>query len=339
MAGQRERGGARAGEPGRAGRIGRTVVLALLVAGCGDRQRVPEARHVAADGPLLLFAAGSLARPLRAALDTFAAREGIAADLESAGSLETVRKITDLQRVPDVVALADRELFPRLLIPAHATWYASFARNTLVLAFTDRSRGAAGMHGDRWTEVLQRSGVEVGRSDPDRDPGGYRALIAMRLAERHYAQRGLAGRLLATAPARNVRPKSSDLVALLQAGELDYIWVYESVARAAGLRQLELPGRVNLGEPADSAFYALESVRVQGASARDTIELRGEPIVFALGIPTRAPHPAAAERFVAWLLSDAGGQTLRAFHLKLLDPPALVGTGAPPAVVRATGTP
>ena len=320
-----------------AGRLVLTGALSLLAASCGDRRRVPDAQHVSADGPLVVFAAGSLARPLRAALDTFAAREGMKADLESAGSLETVRKITDLQRVPDVVALADRELFPRLLMPAHATWYVSFARSTMVLAFTDRSRGAADMHDDRWTEVLQRPGVEVGRSDPDRDPGGYRALIAMRLAERHYARRGLADRLLAAAPARNVRPKSSDLVALLQAGELDYIWVYESVARAAGLRHLALPGRVNLGEPADSAFYALTSVRVQGASARDTIELRGEPIVFALGIPARAPHPAAAERFVAWLLSEAGGQTLRPFHLDLLDPPALVGTRAPPSVARASG--
>lgn len=321
-----------------AARIGLTVVVSLLVANCADARKAPDAVPDGAAGPLVVFAAGSLARPLRAALDTFAAREGITADLESAGSLETVRKITDLQRIPDVVALADRELFPQLLMPAHATWYVSFARNTMVLAFTGRSRGAADMHGDRWTEVLQRPGVEVGRSDPDLDPGGYRAVIAMRLAERHYARRGLGDRLLAAAPTRNVRPKSSDLVALLQAGELDYIWVYESVARAAGLRLLELPARVNLGVPADSVFYTLASVRVRGASARDTIELRGEPIVFALGIPTRAPHPAVAERFVAWLLSEAGEQTLRAFHLHLLDPPELVGTDAPRSVLRAMRT-
>ena len=323
-------------------RAGRFILLSgtLLVgcSTCGDGRAPPPARDRAVAGPLVVFAAGSLTRPLRAALDSFATLEGIGVELESAGSLETARKLTDLGRIPDVIALADRELFPRLLIPAHGTWYVAFARGRMVLAYTDRSRGAADMRGDRWTDVLQRSGVEVGRSDPDRDPAGYRALIAMRLAERHYARRGLADRLLATAPLRNVRPKSSDLVGLLQAGELDYIWVYESVARAAGLRAFELPSRVNLGARVDSAFYAGTTLRVMGASVRDTLEVRGEPIVFALGIPARAPHPAAAEHFVAWLLSAAGGQTLRAWHVDVLDRAELVGTGAPPSVVRALGT-
>lgn len=327
----------------RAGRSSRrrAALLVLLavatpgaVASCGDRRAPPVARR-SPSGPLEVLAAGSLARPLRAALDSFAAHEGIRVALESAGSLETVRRIIDLQRTPDIVALADRELFGRLLMPAHATWYVAFARSRMVLAYSDRSRGAADLRGDRWTEVLQRPGVEVGRSDPDLDPAGYRALIAMRLAERHYARRGLADRLLAAAPARNVRPKSTDLVGLLQAGELDYIWVYESVARAAGLRTFELPSRVNLGEPADSAFYAGATVRVLGAAAGDTLEIHGEPIVFALGIPARAEHAAAAGQFIVWLLSAPGRRTLRALHVDLLDPAELTGSGVPRAIVRA----
>lgn len=323
-------------------RAARLVLLigavSLFVVSCGDGRESRVARRSAAAGPLVVFSAGSLTRPLRAALDSFAVREGMGVELESAGSLETARKITDLQRTPDVVALADRELFPRLLMPTHVTWYVSFARSRMVLAYSDRSRDAGDMRGDRWTEVLQRPGVEVGRSDPDRDPAGYRALIAMRLAERHYERRGLADRLLAAAPPRNVRPKSSDLVGLLQGGAFDYIWVYESVARTAGLRVFELPSRVNLGEPGDSAFYAGTAVRVMGATTGDTLDIRGEPIVFALGIPARAPHAAAAERFVAWLLSAPGGETLRAFHVDLLDPPELAGTGAPGSIARAVET-
>jgi len=48
----------------------------------------------AADGPLVVYNAGSLARPLRAALDTFAARERVRIEQESAGSLESARKLT-----------------------------------------------------------------------------------------------------------------------------------------------------------------------------------------------------------------------------------------------------
>lgn len=37
---------------------------------------------------------------------------------------------------------AGYEVFPGILMPAHVSWYARFARNRMVLAHTDRSRGA-----------------------------------------------------------------------------------------------------------------------------------------------------------------------------------------------------
>src|SRR5215210_5683805 len=93
------------------------------------------------DRTLVVFNAGSLALPLRAALDSFAAREGVTVQQENAGSLETARKLTELGKIPDIVAVADYEVIPQLLFPDHATWYAKFAHNRMVLAYTKRSRG------------------------------------------------------------------------------------------------------------------------------------------------------------------------------------------------------
>ncbi|MBX9928173.1 MAG: extracellular solute-binding protein [Gemmatimonadaceae bacterium] len=286
-------------------------------------------------GPLVVFNAGSLARPLKAALDSFAAREGIVVAQEHAGSLESVRKLTDLGKTPDVLALADASLFPRLLIPAHTSWYTLFAENRLVIAYTDRSKFAGEADSISWPTVLMRRGVETGRSDPDADPNGYRALLALQLTERARAERGLARRLLAAMPERNVRPKEADLVALLQAGELDYIWSYESMARAAGLRFVRLSDRVDLGTLAESTFYATASTRVRGAAGSAPLTIRGEPIVYGLTIPTRAPHRATAERFVRWLASDAGRAVLRAEGLDALATPVVVGTGFTLAEPRA----
>ena len=307
----------------------------LHVTGCGREAR-PSAT---ARGPLVVFNAGSLALPLRAALDSFAARDGVEVQQENAGSLETARKITELHKTPDVVALADYKVFPQLLVPAHATWYVAFARNRMVLAHTERSRFAGEITGDNWWQILQRPGVETGRSDPNLDPNGYRTLLVFQLAEMHHRQPGLAQRLLAAAPSRNVRPKEVDLVALLQAGELDYIWSYESVAQAASLPYVRLADEVDLGTAADSALYARASVRVTGANPGDSITVRGEPIVYALSIPSAAPHRALAERFVGFLLSEDGGRILRAARLDVLAHPAAFGTGGPaildsPAHVR-----
>jgi molybdate/tungstate transport system substrate-binding protein len=299
--------------------------LLLGIALTGSRSRAQD---------LVIFNAGSLARPLRAAADSFAAREKITIAMESAGSLETARKLTELGKTPDLVALADYDVFPQLLVPRYATWYALFARNRMVVAFTPRSRSAAELTAQTWPSVLLHAGVETGRADPDLDPNGYRTLLVLQLAERFYAQPGLAARLLAASPARNIRPKSADLVALLQAGEFDYIWAYESVAQAAGLSYLRLPAEIDLGEPADSARYATASVRVAGNTPRDSITFHGAPIAFALSIPLNAPHAAAAARFVAYLFSPDGQRVLHAAKLDVLARPVITGTGAPAAVAQ-----
>ena len=314
------------------------MLCAGAVAPAGPRASSVAHSWRTATDTLVLYDAGSLARPLKAALDSFAARSGAVVQQENAGSLETARKLTDLGRTPDVIALADYEVFPRLLVPSQTTWYLQFARNRMVITYSDRSRFAAEITNKNWSQVLTRPGVEVGRSDPNLDPAGYRALIVFQLAERAYRQPGLAAKLTAAAPAKNMRPKSADLTALVQTGDLDYAWEYESVAQEAGLRYVRLTDQLDLSNPADSAFYSQATVRVTGRTPSDTIEFRGEPIVYGLSIPTRAPHARTAERFVAFLFSDAGRRITRAEKLDVFDRPILVGTGAPTAVAAMAGS-
>lgn len=283
-------------------------------------------------GPLTVFNAGSLAAAVRDLLQEFRRRHpDIQPRQESAGSLESARKLTDLGRVPDVLAVADYQVLTGLVIPAHATWYANFARNAMVLLYTDRSRGAAEITAANWWQVLQRPGVRTGRSDPALDPNGYRTVMVTQLAERHYRQPGLAERLLAAMPPRFMRPKEADLVALVQAGELDYAWSYRNIAVATGLKALALPPEVDLSDPARAATYGLASVRVPGARGAGALTLRGEPIVYALTIPAAAPNPATAQAFVRFVFSPDGQAILRRGGYILLDRPQVAGPGRPPA--------
>jgi molybdate/tungstate transport system substrate-binding protein len=288
----------------------------------------------AASQELVVFNADALGPSLRAAADSFAAREHITIAQENAGSLETARKLTELGKIPDVVALADYAVFPALLMPKYATWYALFARNRMVIAYTSKSKFAAEITAKNWTSILLRPGVETGRADPDRDPNGYRTLLLLQLAEGLYGEPGVAARLLAASPRRNIRPHAADLVALLQAGEFDYVWSYESVAQAAALSYLTLPAEIDLGDPADSTRYATASVRVAGNTPHDSVTFRGAPIAFALSIPVGAPHAVLAARFVTYLFSPDGQRVLRAARLDVLPRPAITGVGAPDAVAR-----
>lgn len=283
----------------------------------------------------MVYTAASVAIPIRAALDTFAAREHGTVQQENGGSLDIARKLTELHQIPDVVVLADYDVFPKLLMPNQTTWYAEFARNRMVLAFTDKSKFASEVDSANWTKILQRPGVELGRANPDLDPNGYRTLLTLQLAEQYYEQPGLYDKLMKLSPKKNVRPKEADLVGVLQAGEFDYIWSYESLAQATKLRYITLPPAIDLGTPADTATYAKASVKVAGKTPKDTLTIKGQPIVYALSIPKAAPHPDMAEKFVAFLLSPEGRRVLHATKLDALDTPVIIGSGAPAAVQAA----
>jgi molybdate/tungstate transport system substrate-binding protein len=310
-------------------------LIASVLTACGQSGERPSSTA----GTLVVYNAGSLARPLRAALDTFAAHNGVTLQQENAGSLETARKLSELHKIPDVIGLADYEVFPQLLMPQYVSWYAQFAHNRMVIAYTDKSRYASEINADNWWKIFLRPGVQVGRADPNLDPNGYRTLLTLQLAERHYKQPKLYQRLVAALPQRNIRPKEADLVGLLQAGELDYIWSYESIAQAANLRYLRLPEAIDLSSPAESTFYAQASVRVTGKTPADSITFRGQPIVYGLSVPKGAPHPEPAERFAAFLLSPAGRRVLRQAKLDALEKPIIVGSGAPPAIAKLAASP
>jgi molybdate/tungstate transport system substrate-binding protein len=282
-------------------------------------------------GPLIVFNAGSLAKPFSDLLKAFKAQHpDVAPAQENSGSLEAARKLTDLGKMPDVIGVADYGVIAKLLVPQYASWYATFARNSMVLVYTDQSVGAHEINAQNWWQILQRPGVRAGHSDPVLDPNGYRTLMVFQLAEKFYRQPGLAARLNRAFPPKYMRPKEADLTALIQAGELDYSWSYASIARTAGLRYLDLPDEIDLSNPSLAAWYAKASVRLPGVGGKDSLEFPGEPIVYALTVPTRAPHPQAAAEFVRFVLSPEGKVIIRENGFTLLERPLVSGPGKPP---------
>ncbi len=285
------------------------------------------------EGPLVVFNAGSLAKPFNDLLQAFKRRHPeIEPAQENSGSLEAARKLTELGKIPDVIGVADYNVISKILIPEHAGWYATFARNAMVLIYTDESIGAGEINGQNWWQVLLRPGVRAGRSEPTLDPNGYRTLMAFQLAEKFYRQPGLAARLQRALGPRYIRPKEADLTALVQAGELDYSWSYLSIARTAGLRHVDLPREINLSDPGLAQWYSQARVKLPGArrAGADSVEFQGEPIVYALAIPRRAPHPQTAREFVRFIFSPEGKSILQKNGFLLLDKLALGGPERPP---------
>jgi molybdate/tungstate transport system substrate-binding protein len=294
------------------------VALLIGQTGCAPRESAERAGAKPPD-TLVVYVAASVTKALQPVLDSFAARTGTVVQRESGASLEHVRKLTELGRIPDLLILADEEVIPQFLVPKFVDGWTTFARNRMVVAYTDRSRHATELSATSWMDVLSQPDVQVGRTDPDLAPAGYRAIIMFHLAERFYRRPGLAATLLANAPKKNMRGNAAELAALLSAGELDYIYDYRSVALANGFKLLELPPEIDLGDPSRAHDYASVSIDVRGETPGTTAKMTGKPILYGAAIPLAAPHPAAARAFWAVFFSAATREQLRAAHMDMLD--------------------
>jgi len=290
----------------RTGLLGAGIALLGLLAGCGSK---------ASRIKLQVITAGSLTKPFKQ-LKAIFEREHPAVQvmLEHRGSRLCARMIADTEKTYDVFGSADYMVVRSLLMPRFADFNIRFCTNELAIAYSPRSKGADRINAENWYRILLEDGVACGRSDPNSDPCGYRTVLTCRLAEKHYRVPGLAARLLAKDGKKYIRPKETDLLALLEAGEIDYLFIYRSVAEQHRLSTLLLPDRINLKCQEHADFYKAAKVTLSGrrdkpgkeGKAAGTIIRTGAPMVYSVTIPKNAPNRALAVEFVALLLSPAG---------------------------------
>ncbi len=258
-------------------------------------------------GDLIIFHAGSLSIPFRQIANEFMKRHPRVKILaEAAGSRNCARKISDLGRDCDVMASADYTVIEKLLIPEYADWNINFATNEMAIMYRPQSKFAKEINSNNWHEILLRKGVEYGHSDPNADPCGYRSQLVWQLAEKHYNAPGLYKKLVDNRPRRNIRSKETDLIALLEAGELDYIFIYRSICRQHKMPFVALPEQINLKDPRYADFYRRASVKISGKTPGSFIEKKGQAMVYGMTIPKNAPNYKAAVAFVNFVLSPRG---------------------------------
>ncbi|MDS0276974.1 extracellular solute-binding protein [Halomicroarcula sp. S1AR25-4] len=229
---------------------------AVGVAGCGavGRSRVRT------------LVAGSL----QAACKSLQRATGPQLAVEAHGSVHAARLVADGKRDPHVLALADPELFERLL---STPWYAVVASNELVLAYNPETPGGRLVaEAESWTAPLGRADVSLGRTDPDLDPLGYRTIFALELAARGRDDPDLVDEVLSP----DQRYPETQLLAQFETGSVDAAVVYRSMAIERDYPFRELPPAVNLGDPAHADTYA----DVQYELPDGTVA-RGAPIEYA----------------------------------------------------------
>jgi len=285
-----------------------SLVIFLTISSCMNHDK--EKSHNKTRGEIMIFHAGSLTIPFAQIADSFNhIYPDINIELEAAGSVTSARKLTDLGRTCDVIALADYRIIEKLLIPEYTSWLIPFAVNEMVLAYNEESAFSDKISGNNWTDILRQEDVRYGRSDPNADPCGYRTEIILNLAEDYYNSRGLTSTLLAK-DTRYIRPKEVDLLSVLEIGEIDYIFIYRSVAEQHNLKYILLPEEINLGNPAYRDEYARGFTEIAGKNPGERIVMRGEPMIYAVTIPEDSPNFPSALLFTEFLLNRNFGSKI-----------------------------
>ena len=177
------------------------------------------------------------------------------------------------------------------------TWYVTFAQSPLVIGYKPASRFAAELKTKPWYEVLREPGIKIGRTDAKLDPKGALTVQLLDKAEQVYHQPGLAQAVLGAADnPEQVRPEEN-LVGRLQSGQIDVGFFYSTETADLKIAAIPLPPEVAL-----SAVYTVTVLR-------------------------DAADPAAAAKFVDFLLSPPGQAVLKQHGLDTVTP-AVTGDAA-----------
>jgi molybdate/tungstate transport system substrate-binding protein len=298
----------------------RKVFLSVLMLGflftlhCGNKEKQE----------LLVLHAGSLSVPFKHMAEEFMKQNpDIIVRREAAGSRICARKITELNSQADVMTSADSAVIQTLLIPEYADYCIDFTSNEMVIMYRKESRYSEEIDSENWYEILLRDDVWYGHSDPDADPCGYRTILCWKLAEKHYGKPGLYKELVRNCPEKNIRPKEVDLLALLESGELDYIFIYRSVAEQHNGKSVLLPDEINLKSPEMNHLYQEVSVELSGKKPGETIFRKGAPMVYGITVPKTAAHPELGVKFVSFVLSDKGKEVMAKSGQPEIIPPGI----------------
>ena len=263
---------------------------------------------------LVIFHAGSLNVPMSKLEAIFESNySNVDVVREASGSVMAARKVLDLGKKADIIAVADYQIIKQLLIKNNlANWYIGFATNKMVIVYTEQSKYASEINATNWFKILLRKDVTWGHSDPELDPAGYRTLLVWKLAELYYNEPGLYETMISSSNIV-VRPKSVDLISLIESGQIDYAFEYESVALQHNLPYVQLPDKINLGNFTLADYYAQVSLKLENG-----MEIVGEPIIYGVTILKNSENYGYAVSFLDLMLSHIGREVFTENHQEYL---------------------
>jgi molybdate/tungstate transport system substrate-binding protein len=304
------------------------------------------ASSTSAEGPLISYSADAYAPEVTWLLNGFSSSSGArVAPVKSGGSTADASAIE--AGAPDdvFVSASLAATSSQYLGNLTAGWAIGFATDQMVLAYsnsttqtpaasnvislgTTAEKSNATSDWNSFFTALVSGTVKVGISAPAQDPGGLRGWLALEAAGYLYSggdSSAYSGILLSDHD--NVTAASAaDLVAPLEAGDIQFLFTYRSAAVSSDLPYIALDPHVDLGSAGLGSFYSKFSYTDTAGTTK------GAPIVIAVTIPRSAANAAEALQFVQYVVQNA--KSLSTFGVAPLSPCVIYEAGSPPASIQ-----
>jgi molybdate/tungstate transport system substrate-binding protein len=272
--------------------------IGLAATGCSSSSKPPSSTSTKHSGDVLVFSAGSLDTLMTKSVGpAFHTATGYTLVDTSHGSGTLAADIKNKVAVADVFVSASPTDDATLMGAANGnwvSWYANFASSPEVLGYYPKSKFAKDLQTMPWYKVITLPGFRLGRTNPSQDPGGVLAVDA--LEETATAQHLPALNTLATESSDEYveNPEEADI----QTGALDGAFMYEADANSQGSPFVKLTGTDFAGK-------------------------------YTITIVNKAPHLAAAEAFIKFLLGPTGQAEMKADQFNIVSPAVVTGSGVP----------
>jgi molybdate/tungstate transport system substrate-binding protein len=287
------------------------TVAALLLSACGSSgsslgsspAATPGSSGASGHGTVNVLYAGSLEEVMNSTIGpAFEKATGYTFSGFPAGSKDLASDIKGKVRQGDVFLSASPAVNENLRGPANGSWvswYAPFARTSLVLGYNPHSSFASRIKQGPWYEIIATPGLRLGFTDPKLDPKGVLVVAALNQAAAEHHEPAL----------KQIAANQSDL-----------------------FPEEELVGRIQAGQLDAGFFYTVEA----SAAKIPTVSLAPvkESAEYTITVLNHAPNRAGGAAFVRFLLGAQGQALLKSAGLETTSRPAALGNGVPRSLDR-----
>ena len=263
----------------------------------------------------------------------------------SAGSLALAQQIKAGSPVSVFISVSRSAVTSTYLGNRSSGWAIAFAGDQMVLAYANTTNhspavtaalsafSAASQSNSTsdWNTLfgaMSSGSLKVGIANPNADPAGYRGWLVLEAAgytyaggdTSHYSNQMIANH------GNYTGSSAAFLVAPLQSGAIDFLFIYKSAAISHNLSYLTLPRQVNLGDAKLGTYYSKFTYTITSGVQK------GAAIVLFVTVPNNSTSTSQALSFVVYLVNHT--PSLSSYGLAIFSPPKLYNSTSVPSQIQ-----